>query len=253
MSWFILVGFGLFSGSLAGLLGIGGGTVLVPMIVTLGYVPAKAVATSSLTIFVTSLSGSIQNYLMGNISWQKVLLLGLPSLLTAQVGAFLVNKIPPNMLLFSFGILLIANIFLALLRKRLIKLRIKAKQPSKNLLLARIFTGSAAGLLAGLFGVGGGVIMVPLQMLLLAENIKTAIQTSLGVIVLTSLSACIGHAYQENVLWITGLVLGVGGLLGAQISTRFLPKLPDRVISWCFNILLLTLAIYTFWKAFNLQ
>ena len=73
------------------------------------------------------------------------------------------------------------------------------------------------------------------------------------MIVLTSLSACIGHAYQGNVLWITGLVLGAGGLLGAQISTRFLPKLPDRVISWCFNILLLVLAIYTFWKAFNLQ
>ena len=252
MNWLILVGFGLFSGSLAGLLGIGGGTVLVPMIVALGYVPAKAVATSSLVIFVTALSGSIQNYLMGKIGWQKVLLLGLPSLLTAQIGAFFVNKIPPNILLFSFGVLLIVNIFLALLRKRLIKRKVGVKNPSKNPLLVRIFTGSAAGLLAGLFGVGGGIIMVPLQMLLLAENIKTAIQTSLGVIVLTSLSACIGHAYQGNVLWIQGLVLGFGGLLGAQISTRFLPKLPDRVVGWCFNLLLITLAIYTFWKAFNL-
>ena len=252
ISWFILVSFGLFSGSLAGLLGIGGGTVLVPMIVSLGYAPAKAVATSSLVIFLTSLSGSIQNYLMGNINWQRVLLLGLPSLLTAQVGAFFVNKIPPNILLFAFGILLVVNIFLAGLRKRLIRREINGKQPSINPLFARIFTGSAAGLLAGLFGVGGGVIMVPLQMLLLAENIKTSIQTSLGVIVLTSISACIGHAYQGNVLWVEGLILGLGGLSGAQISTRFLPKLPNKVIAWCFNTLLIILAFYTFWKAFNL-
>ncbi|MDJ0632199.1 MAG: sulfite exporter TauE/SafE family protein [Xenococcaceae cyanobacterium MO_188.B29] len=252
MSWLILVGFGLFSGSLAGLLGIGGGVVLVPMIVILGHVPAKAVATSSLVIFLTSLSGSIQNWYMGNLSWRRVLLLGLPSLFTAQIGAFLVSQISDRYLLLAFGILLIFNIFLGTLRKRLIKTEINSKQPSINPLWARIFTGSAAGLLAGLFGVGGGVIMVPMQMLLLAENIKTAIRTSLGVIVLTSLSASIGHAYQGNVLWIEGFGLGLGGLLGAQISTRFLPKLPDKIVGWCFNILMMVIAVYTFWKAFSI-
>lgn len=251
MDWLIFVGFGLFSGSLAGLLGIGGGSVLVPIIVTLGFSPIQAVATSSLAIFITSLSGSIQNYRMGNLRWRRVLLLGLPSLLTAQLGAFVAEKTPANILLFAFGILLIFNVFLASLRKRLTTREISTKQPSINPLFARIFAGGAAGLLAGLFGVGGGVIMVPLQMLLLAESIKTAIQTSLGVIVLTSISACIGHAHQGNVLWIEGLMLGLGGLLGAQISTRFLPKLPEKIISLCFNVLLVILATYTFWQAFN--
>ena len=252
MSWLILIGFGLFSGSLAGLLGIGGGVVLVPMIIILGHVPAKAVATSSLVIFLTSLSGSIQNWYMGSLSWRRVLLLGLPSLFTAQIGAFLVSKISDKYLLIAFGILLIFNIFLGTLRKRLIKKEINSKQPSINPLWARIFTGSAAGLLAGLFGVGGGVIMVPMQMLLLSESIKTAIRTSLGVIVLTSLSASIGHAYQGNVLWIEGFALGLGGLLGAQISTRFLPKLPDKIVGWCFNILMMVIAFYTFWQAFSI-
>ena len=251
ISWFILVGCGLFSGLLAGLLGIGGGTVLVPMIVTFGYSPVQAVATSSLVIFITSLSGSIQNWYMGNLQWRRVLLLGLPSLFTAQVGAFLVKEIPPNSLLFAFGILLIVNIFLANLRKRLIAYEIDRKKPNNHLLLAILFTGGTAGLLAGLFGVGGGVIMVPLQILLLGEQIKTAIQTSLGVIVLTSLSACLGHAYRGNVLWTEGLILGLGGLLGAQISTRFLPKLPENIVGVCFNTLLVTLAIYVFWQAFH--
>lgn len=251
MNWLIFVGFGLFSGSLAGLLGIGGGSVLVPIIVALGFLPIQAVATSSLAIVITSLSGSIQNYRMGNLKWQKVLWLGLPSVLTAQIGAFIAERIPANILLFAFGILLISNIFLANFRKRLITNQINTDKSQGNTLFPTLFTGGSAGLLAGLFGVGGGVIMVPLQMLLLSENIKTAIQTSLGVIVITSVSACLGHAYRGNVLWLEGLMLGLGGLLGAQISTRFLPKLSDRIISFCFTLLLVALATYTFWQAFN--
>jgi hypothetical protein len=153
--------------------------------------------------------------------------------------------------------LLQLNIYLVQLRKQL-----KTREPRETsaqasptptsgtkATLARITTGSAAGLLAGLFGVGGGVIMVPLQILLLGEGIKTAIQTSLGVIVITAISACAGHAIRGNVLWIEGLLLGFGGLLGAQMSTRFLPKLPDRVVSLAFRILLSILSAYIFWQA----
>ena len=84
--------------------------------------------------------------------------------------------------------------------------------------------GLLYGVLAGLFGLGGGTIMVPMQMLLLKEEIKAAIQTSLVVIVITALVACIGHTLKGNILFIPGIVLGCGGLLGAQISTRTLPK-----------------------------
>ncbi|CAA9408128.1 Uncharacterized UPF0721 integral membrane protein [uncultured Microcoleus sp.] len=117
--------------------------------------------------------------------------------------------------------------------------------------MAKIATGSAAGLLAGLFGVGGGVIMVPLQILLLGESIKTAIQTSLGVIVITAISATAGHAARGNVLWVVGLILGGGGLLGVQVSTRFLPRLPDRIVSLAFRSLLAVLSIYVFWQAWQ--
>jgi hypothetical protein len=117
--------------------------------------------------------------------------------------------------------------------------------------LARLFTGGAAGVLAGLFGVGGGVIMVPLQMLLLGEPIKVAIQTSLGVIVITAVSASFGHAVVGNVLFVPGILLGCGGLLGAQFSTRVLPKLPDRVVSLVFRLFLGVLSIYIFWQAWH--
>ena len=148
-------------------------------------------------------------------------------------------------------VLLIVNIFLVRLRKSL-----EQQEPTKNTvkispILSRFGTGISAGLLAGLFGIGGGVIMVPLQMLLLGEKIKVAIQTSLGVIVITAIAATMGHALKGNVFFGVGLILGMGGLIGAQISTRYLPKLPEKIVSLSFNLLLAVLSVYSFWQAWQ--
>lgn len=247
--WLTLAVGGLVSGILAGLLGIGGGTVLVPLLVTIRYTPVEAVATSSLAILITSISGSVQNWRMGYLDWQRVILLGLPAILTAQIGVYVASQILPYLLLLGFGILLLINIYLVNLRKRLSAG--ETLETQFNPLLARIFTGGAAGILAGLFGVGGGVIMVPLQMLLLKEQIKVAIQTSLGVIIITAISACIGHSLKGNVVVIPGVLLGIGGLIGAQFSTRVLPRLPDRIVSLVFRLFLGILSIYIFWQARN--
>lgn len=248
--WFLIVS-GLFSGILAGFLGIGGGTVLVPIQVALGYTPVQAVATSSLAIVITSISGTVQNWRMGYIDFKRVLLLGLPALLTAQIGVSLANLFPPHVLLLAFGLLLLLNVYLVELRKRLASKTVQTQPEMFNPTLARIVTGGAAGILAGLFGVGGGVIMVPLQILLLGEPIKLAIQTSLGVIVITAISATIGHTVSGNILFVQGMTLGIGGLVGAQISTRFLPKLPDQVVVLAFRTLLAILAVYMFWQAWQ--
>ncbi|PSF38258.1 hypothetical protein C7H19_07255 [Aphanothece hegewaldii CCALA 016] len=248
--WLLVVS-GLFSGLLAGLLGIGGGTVLVPILITMGYSYAQSVATSSLAIVMTSLSGSFQNWRMGYLKWNKVILLGLPGILTAFLGAYLVGQIPKYILEAAMACLLLITIYLSNLRQKLEKQGEETTRKTANPILSRLFTGGAAGLLSGLFGVGGGVIMVPLQMMFLGEKIKLAIQTSLGVIMITSISSCLGHAKAGNVLFSEGIILGIGGLIGAQISTRFLPKLPDQVVKICFYSLLLILSIYFFIRAWH--
>jgi hypothetical protein len=242
---------GLVSGLLAGLLGIGGGTILVPGLVMLHYTPIQAVATSNLAIAITALSGSLQNWRAGRLDGLLVLTLGLPALFTAQLGVIWSNQLSPPILMTAFGCFLLANGILVWWRDRLER---QEKTPALPLspLLAKLLTGGAAGVLAGLFGVGGGVIMVPLQRVLLAEPIKKAIQTSLGVIVLTAIAAVVGQGLKGNVLVNVGLELGLGGLVGAQISTRFLPKLPASVVTVCFYSFLLALAIYTFRQALTL-
>lgn len=274
----ILGAAGLFAGILAGFLGIGGGTMLVPLLVALKYEPLQAVATSGLSIAITAISGSFQNWRMGYFSLSQVAGIGFPAVITAQIGVYLAGIFPPYLLLIAFGLLLLLNIYLIEVRKSLTNHQKSVEglegmgglnggensqlpNPDSrfpnhanilfNPTFAKIATGSVAGLLAGLFGVGGGVIMVPLQTLLLGESIKTAIQTSLGVIVITAISATLGHAARGNVLWAVGLILGAGGLLGAQVSTRFLPRLSDRTVSLAFRSLLALLSVYVFWQAWQ--
>lgn len=251
--WLILASGGLVSGVLAGFLGIGGGVILVPLLITLGHTPVQAVATSSLGILINSVFGSYQNWKMGYLHFKPIIYLGLPAVVTAQIGVYFANRIPPYLLLFLFGVLLLFNIYLVQLRNHLLAKQAATDATAKTFdpLVSRIVTGGAAGILAGLFGVGGGVIMVPLQMLLLGEKIKVAIQTSLAVIVLTAVAACFGHAREGNVLFIEGILLGSGGLVGVQVSTRTLPKLPDKLVSVIFRSFLAVLSVYFFWQAWQ--
>lgn len=245
---------GLVSGILAGFLGIGGGTLLVPVLVQLGFAPVESTATSSLAILVTSSAGSFQNWRMGYLKLRQTLLLGAPALLTALLGTKVGDIAPPYALLAGFGLLLLSNLYLVSLKRKVVQKaqfreKTMATGPAINPVTARLVTGSIAGFMAGLFGVGGGVILVPLQILLLGENIKTAVRTSLGVIVITSIAACAGHALNGNINWIEGLILGFGGLIGVQVSTRFLPKLSNQTVTQLFRIMLIVLSIYIFIQA----
>ncbi len=68
-SLLILASGGFLSGILAGLLGIGGGFVTVSLLISLGYTPIQAIATSTLVIVITSISGTFQNWRMGYFNY----------------------------------------------------------------------------------------------------------------------------------------------------------------------------------------
>jgi uncharacterized protein len=246
--WLILLITGIFSGLLAGLLGIGGGTISVAILLNLGYSYGQSVATSSLAIVLTSLSGTIQNWRTGSFKWQPVILLGFPGIFTAFIGVYLVKYTPKYFLEAAFGCFLLLNIYLANLKQNLIakeQISIGRLNPS----LVRLLTGGIAGFLAGIFGIGGGAIMVPLQMIFLGEKIKIAIVTSLGVVLINSIASCFGHAAAGYILYTQGIILGIGGSLGVQLTTRFLPKLSDKLVQLTFCIFLILMAIYFFIRA----
>ncbi len=260
----ILALVGVMAGVLGGILGIGGGTIMVPVMVALGLSGVEAVGTSTLAIVVISLVGSLQNWRMGFLKVKNLLLLGLPAVVTAFLGTRLATAFPEYVLLAVFGLFLLLNIYLVNLKKQIVARALRREAlaqdgggeplaPAKAIdpVLARTGIGGLAGFLAGLFGVGGGVVMVPLQILLLKEDIKTAIQTSLGAIVITGLSALTWHSLAGNVQFVTGLLLGLGGVVGVQVGTRVLPRLPDRTVTLLFSALLALLSVYFFYKAWG--
>ena len=239
---------GLTAGILAGLLGIGGGVLMVPLLLVFGINVDQAAATSLLAILVTASTGSFQNWRMGYLRPQQILMLAVPAVVLVIIGTEVGDLMAEHWRRAAFGSLLLANIYLVSLKKRA-----ASTDPAGALApnLARLITGGTSGFMAGLFGVGGGVIMVPLQVLLMNTGLKNAVRNSLGVITLTSLVACIYNGLKGDIVYGAGLSLGLGGLVGVQISTRFLPKLPEHIVGRLFRTMLYVLATYVFWQAWQ--
>ena len=186
---------------------------------------------------------------MGYLNIRRVFYIAIPAIIFAPLGAYVTGEIPEYILLIIFACFMLVNISLIRLKKSLATKKRVSATKTFNPILARIFTGGIAGFLAGLLGIGGGAIMVPLQMLLLNEDIKVAVRTSLGVIVAATISSCILHISKGNVLFVPGFVLGISGMLGSQLGTRMLPKLPNSLVSKIFISFLGIMALFNFWKA----
>lgn len=252
IAWVLLIGLGIFTGSVAGLLGIGGGLLIVPVLTLAGLSLVQATATSLVGVFLSAVSGSIHNWRAGQLNLFYALGLALFGMPTAQLGAWLADRLPEAWLAFGFAGLMLLTIYFMNLKQTL--QQITATNPvtaPPRQILPVIGIGLLAGLLSGLFGIGGGAVMVPLQMLFLGESIKAAVRTSLGAIVLISASGLAQHAWNHNVLWVAGLCLGLGGMLGAQFGTRLLPRLPDRTVNRLFRLLLIGLSLYMMLKGID--
>jgi uncharacterized protein len=254
LGWVLLFFIGMFTGTLSGLLGIGGGLLMVPALTLFNVPLVQATATSLVGVLLSSVSGSIRNLSADELNWRVSLGLALFGAVTAQFGAWVGDRVPDAALSLAFAVLLLITIYLMDLRQKLKHQgqSTDASQPEAalNYSFAPISAiGLLAGALSGLFGVGGGVVMVPLQMLLLGEGIKSAVRTSLGAIVIIAVSGLAQHAWNNNVLWISGICLGLGGILGAQLGTRLLPRLSDRIVSLLFRLFLIGLAVYMTMRA----
>lgn len=94
--------------------------------------------------------------------------------------------------------------------------------------------GLAGGALAGTFGVGGGVIMVPALVIFAALSQREAAATSLAAIIPTAAVGSFSYALNGNIDWIAALVLAIGAVLGAQLGTFIMQRVSQRALVWGF-------------------
>jgi uncharacterized membrane protein YfcA len=117
-----------------------------------------------------------------------------------------------------------------------------ARMPAgRTLRLAAI--GTAAGLFSGLFGVGGGVVIVPLLVLWCGFGERLASGTSLAAIVLIAAVATAVHGAYGNVHLREGLLVGVPAVIGVVLGTELQQRISTRAISLIFAGLLTVVAV----------
>ena len=109
-----------------------------------------------------------------------------------------------------------------------------ARARDARFVLTCIGIGLLAGLLSGLFGVGGGTVIVPMLVLALGFDQRLAAGTSLAAIVPTAAVGVVSYALHDSVAWIPALLLAAGAVVGAQVGTWLLPRLSQTVLRWTF-------------------
>jgi uncharacterized membrane protein YfcA len=239
-----LVFLGMLVGICSGLLGVGGGIILVPVLVGLKYPPINAVAMSALAVLLIALSGTFFYYNNNNYDAKSLAIMAVPCVMTSQLGVILSNYLKPEFLMFLFGSLILATLVLFMIKTaRAVHMRAANS--------GLIIVGSVAGFLAGMFGVGGGVVLVPLQVLFLHFDLKTAIRNSLAIVLVASCFSFFGHALLGNIIYKDSIAVGLGGIIGAQVGARLVPQISETFMRIMFMIVLFMLAIYVFWQAYN--
>jgi len=117
---------------------------------------------------------------------------------------------------------------------------------SPNILIL-IASGIVVGVGAALTGLGGGFLMVPL-LLFFGYTAQRAVGTSFLAILLISISALVAHNKLQNVDYRVGIMLGLGGVVGAQLGARVVEHLSTAQFRRLFAVVLVGLAGYLFFK-----
>lgn len=202
--------------------GVGGGVLMVPAMVFILRVDQRLASGTSLAAIVPIAVFGVAGFaVQGQIDVPAAAFLAAGAVVGAPVGAWLIHRIPVARLRLGFALLLIATA---------VRLFFELPDPvlSDSIAVADaiaiVAVGFASGVLAGLFGVGGGILMVPAQMLILGVDPATAKGTSLLVIIPTSISGTIQNLRSNNADLTVAGVMGSAGVatsfLGAFVATR---------------------------------
>ena len=212
---------GALAGLLSGLFGVGGGTVIVPLLMLiLGFDQSLAAGTSLAAIVPTATVGVISYAVHGSVAWIPALILAGGAVIGAQIGTWLLARLPVTVLRWGFVAFLavvIVSLFFVIPSR-------EAGLPLTWLSgAALVALGVITGILAGLLGVGGGVIVVPALVLLFGTSDLLAKGTSLLMMIPTAVSGTIGNVRRRNVDLVAAALVGGAACattaLGALIAT----------------------------------
>jgi hypothetical protein len=239
LGWLAVLSLGAATGVLSGLFGVGGGFLLVPALSLVGWPVVNAVGTSLAYVAAVGAGGAWAHWRAGNVDPKVVLWIAVPAATCAPLGAAAAVHVPDAWLSIAFAVFLVAVVWH--LRPRQLIEADAERAPIAPWRATAL--GSGVGLLSGLFGVGGGLLLVPGQVVWLRVPLKRAVGNSLGVVLLTGLVGATAHARLGTVSWAHAVVLTAGGLVGVSVGTRLLTLVPTEKLRAGMQVFLGLLAV----------
>jgi uncharacterized membrane protein YfcA len=262
---FVVVG--CVVGFFAGMFGIGGGILMVPMLVfsyeqsgvSSSVLTHIAIGTSLFVIIFASLTSAYQHGKQRNIDWRSVFVLGFSSALTALATTKLAVWLSGSHLRIVFGLLVMVSA-IKMLTETEAKAQSKLQLSSTPSAFGLIGVGLAAGIVSALAGVGGAIVTVPMMYYFLNMPLKLAIGTSSATIVITALFSVVGYILNGIGRaglpeWSFGFVdlqrgaaLAVGTILLARVGAYVSFKTQPMRLKKLFALFAMLVSIYMLMK-----
>jgi uncharacterized membrane protein YfcA len=260
----------IFAGFLGALTGLGGGSIMIPVLVAFDVPVKYAIAASMVTIIATS-SGSAASYVRERITNVKAAFyLEMFTIIGALIGATITSFIQPRFLYFFFAAFLLTSFYglFGRMREDFPK-RVRQDRFSKWLELKGSYYDQAArktvrykmtnahlggpgmmvaGLAAGMLGIGAGAFKVSIHELILKMPSKVSSTTSNFIIGITALAGA--SVYFASGLLFVGLAapMAVGTTIGAVAGGRVLNRLPNRFVRYLFLVIVFVLIVQMLYK-----
>ena len=239
---FVLPIVGVLVGAISGFFGIGGGTVLVPIMLAFGYDIKAAIGISVMQMFIAALFGSYFNYKRQRFELGGALSLGLGALLGGAFSGVIVANVSELYL----KLLLIFTIALALWR--LIFAKTAQNAAARKLHPALLFIiGAIIAAVAISIGMGGAVFLTPILVSFLGVDIKKSVSLGLFFVIFSSFSGLVSLSFEGLVDYKAGALLSGGSLVGVYFGTLAHHKIDKITQKWCLiglNFCMLGLLVY---------
>jgi uncharacterized protein len=271
---FVLLAMGGAVGFLSGMFGVGGGFLITPLLIFYNIPPAVAVATGANQVVASSFSGALAHLKRGTIDVPLGLMLLIGGMIGSALGVWIYSLLRQlGQLDLAISILYVAflgTIGSLMLAESLRALRRSARGEDVSLkrsgqhnwihrlpwkmrfrrsklyvsIIPVIGLGAAVGILAGIMGVGGGFIIVPAMIYLLKVPTNVVIGTSLlQITMVAAFTTIIQATTNQSVDIVLGLILMVGGVIGAQYGVKVGQKLRGEQLRALLGALVLMVAL----------
>jgi len=244
--WLILLGFA--GGILGSMIGLGGGIIVVPVLTFMGFPPTAAASNSLFAALSNSIASTASYTKQKRIDFPLGIKLGLLSVPGTVLGAIISSDVAPDIFKILFGFVLIASAAYIFLKK---KLETKEKRISKQMIVFAIGASFFAGIISSFFGIGGGIVFVPLMVVGMSMTMKRAAPTSQLILLFASLSGVIVHSVLGHPDFLQAGLLAIGSFFGGLVGARLSINIKERYLQILVSVVILIAAGKLFFDSAN--